>query len=502
MYNSKLNIAAPSAEHRAAKKLSVELPISTPKKTLTRRGYQERKQRACTVQKDEEVDELGPEEYSNPLLERPTRADISSRAHGATNKSAARAATELASAPIGSGGEVARPTKKAKHHKKSNGEISLDDLLKTLDPSAIGKKKAAKIEEWTPRSTTLRGLREDQVVQIDTPPIVVRPHTLDGFLLLQGRSDLVERKESISEIREFSPPQEDSYEDWRKSKDIRNPRWYLKSTTDIIAPHAPPFPILVASTVLHSIPLMRAMIEEGFDLVEREKKMEEADIVLSACTAVIIHDFATLGHTHDRLFEDLKAAAGFYHRVILIFEVQPFTAPPDRGRSSKGSTTDPLTGDAMRGLRALKKAYDYAFHHTKSLIGDFEIVYAYNGAAEVARAINSIVRQEGHQAVDGMDGALWQETWGSRDWLKRIEPEDWQIQELVAHLGLNTFCAIYAFYRSEGNMNAIEGMSDRERTEEFEAVFGTVIVDRLNRLIREKKEWSASAQRMLPQSAH
>ncbi|WVF69146.1 hypothetical protein IAT40_003920 [Kwoniella sp. CBS 6097] len=443
----------------------------------------------------EEIDELDPEEYATPLKYWPTYPYNFNRTDGAYHKIDLKGVS--GPTDFETEEQAKRPTKKAKQ-KKMGEDMSLEDLIKTLDPKTIGKK--------APGANNKKGLSSSthsstgKAVQANPPAAVADPHTLDGHLILRGRSDLVDQDKPASQPCDLPPVEEEEIEDWRSNKDIQNPKWYLESSSATFAPHDPPFPILIASTVLQNIALMRATREEGFDLVERENKMEETDIVLSATTAVLIHDFSELGHTHDKLFQDLKAAAGFYKRVILVFEMQPFLAADHNYRHSVGEkiASSPLSSDAMRGLKTLKKAYGFAFKSTKSIIGDIEIIYACNGAAEVARALSHVVREEGEQAGPCMEERHWNEMWGARDWLVREQPEDWQIGDLIAHFGLNTFCAVYAHYRSEGNIEYIEELSDGERRDEFEAVFGRIIMDRFNQRIKEKKEWSRTAKRMLP----
>ncbi|WVQ96648.1 hypothetical protein IAU59_003753 [Kwoniella sp. CBS 9459] len=445
---------------------------------------------------EEEVDELYTEEYSHPLVSWPTGPGKAVR----TNRPSRQTEPKLdpRDKVASDGQDEDRSTKKAKCRRKSRKELSFEDLIMTIDPNTIGK-KPARTEEKRSMATNL-SQSQGSLASVNASALVADPRTLEGFLVIRGHGDLADRDKPSSQLRELYPVQEEEPEDWRSNTDIQNPKWYIKSASTTTHPQSSSFLILVAATVLQNIPLVRAMREAGFDLVERENRMEETDIALSASTAVVIHDFSTLGYTRDKLFQDLKAAAGYYKRVILILEIKPVTSTDNTGGITKGEGKDisPLTDDALRGLKTLKKAYNYAFKSTKSIIGDLEIVYAYNGAAEVAKAINHLAREEGKQAASQLEQGHWEEMWGHRNWLRSVQPENWQIGDLIHHFALNSFCAIYAFYRSNGNVEAIEHMSDRERTAEFAPVFGPVIMDRFNSLMRQK-EWLLKSKSMLLQ---
>nr|XP_019045679.1 hypothetical protein I302_06070 [Kwoniella bestiolae CBS 10118]OCF24609.1 hypothetical protein I302_06070 [Kwoniella bestiolae CBS 10118] len=359
---------------------------------------------------------------------------------------------------------------------RSNAESaeipSLEDIVLAFKPSKGKKKKTTKAAGLQPTSS----------------------FSLDGFLSLQQRDDLItkpkekdrerERQDEADRIRML---EEEEREHWTKDPSIKNPKWYIKSIDNPPDARETPLPIFVAMSMFKRIPLIRALRAEGFNLVEREEVMHSADMVLSPSTAVVFRNLSELSYTYDQLLQDLKDACTRFTKVIVIFETIPFSASEKNLDAKK--TTNPITREVQNGIETIKRLLPMALQSTNRPTGKVDLVFAYNGATEVVMALMCLMDEEGKKMLK-KDKNGHKEVYEDRSWLEK-EPVEQDLDLLMKHFGLNIFCAWYALLRYGTAQDVITGMNNDERKKAFEHVFGEDALVRsfaiyvLNRSLRE-----------------
>ncbi|WWD04832.1 hypothetical protein V865_002903 [Kwoniella europaea PYCC6329] len=319
--------------------------------------------------------------------------------------------------------------------------------------------------------------------------------SLDGYLALHQRNDLISKsgkKYHESKKDEIDKRlEEEERTQWMSDPCIKNPKWYnnaIENPTN--TPSEGPFPILVAMSIFQNLPLVRALRSEGFLLVERENKMHSVDIVLSPTTAVLVQDLAKLSYGYEQLLKDVKDSCTKFKKVIVVFETISFAKSEKDSEFKK--KINPLTTDAPQGLATFRRLLPIALNSVKETIGTVEMVFAYDGASQVAKNLMWLMDDEGKKTLK-KDKKGYQDVYGDRKWLQD-EPDEQELELLMTHFGLNIFCAWYATSRYGTAERVITGMDDVERKKAFELVFGETAVERFNEEIAKKDKVSRSGK--------
>ncbi|WVQ65816.1 uncharacterized protein L199_003994 [Kwoniella botswanensis] len=320
-------------------------------------------------------------------------------------------------------------------------------------------------------------------------PCAPNMFSLDGYLALHQRNDLLSKsgkKYHESKKDEIDKRlEEEERTQWMSDPCIKNPKWYnnaIEHPTN--TPREGSFPILVAMSIFQNLPLIRALRSEGFLLVERENKMHSVDMVLSPAIAVLVQDLAKLSYGYEQLLKDVKDSCTKFKKVIVIFETISF-AKSEKDPESKIKVNPPTT-DAPQGLATLRRLLPIALNSVRETIGSVELVFAYDGASQVAKNLMWLMDDAGKKTLK-KDKKGYQDVYGDRKWLED-EPDEQELELLMTHFGLNIFCAWYATSRYGTAQRVVTGMDDVQRKKAFEHVFGETAVERFNEEIAKKEK--------------
>jgi hypothetical protein len=176
--------------------------------------------------------------------------------------------------------------------------------------------------------------------------------------------------------------------DWKDHKSIKNPKWYASSLRLCASRDNEPIPTYISNSVLQIRPIFRAIESVNFNPVEIESEhIQHVDMILSPSTGVIFTPLAKLPMNHTKLLNQIKGAAFYFTRVVVVMEVMPYRLFKDP--KSLAECT-PLDEDIVKGLSVFKRAVEVSVNNGEGLIGTAEIMYAVNGAGEVASVLRGI----------------------------------------------------------------------------------------------------------------
>ncbi|WWC62507.1 uncharacterized protein I303_105103 [Kwoniella dejecticola CBS 10117] len=308
------------------------------------------------------------------------------------------------------------------------------------------------------------------------------PFTLDGLLDLSQRQDLKSIQHESQSTRPSPKTGNEMSSDWTGNSSVRNPRWYSNACRPNPQKSETPLPILVAMSVLQNLPFFRALKTEGFEIVEREKKMHNTDMVISPFTAMILRDIRTLAKTAMDLLQELKIAAQRFRRIVVVIECISYMAyEKDENISKK---INPLNDSTIQAIERIRDLLPRALASAGGPVGEVELVFAYNGAKEVTRVIRWLIADDGRESRK-VDHVRYKEIYEDRLWLSR-EPNERELQILTVEFELNIFCAWYALAHC-GSLEGLIGMHDAQRKKSFDGVIGGDVVDRLNAVLAKHK---------------
>jgi len=198
--------------------------------------------------------------------------------------------------------------------------------------------------------------------------------------------------------------------DWKDHKSIKNPKWYASSLRLCASRENDPIPTYISNSVLQIRPIFRAIESVNFNPVEIEsEQIQHVDMVLSPSTGVIFTSLAKLPMNHIKLLKQIKGAAFYFTRVVVVMEVMPYRLFKDP--KSLAECT-PLDEDIVNGLSTFKRAVEGSVNNGEGLIGTAEIIYAINGAGEVASVLRGIsikLDTELLKTCKGETLGLWQD---------------------------------------------------------------------------------------------
>jgi hypothetical protein len=197
---------------------------------------------------------------------------------------------------------------------------------------------------------------------------------------------------AVEKQKKTVPPAiESPKQSWRLNTAIKNPPWYTKALA-IPTKNDASIAVLCGERILQDRVLRRRLSESGFDLVERDGRIQEADLVLSGTTAVLFRKLMDVLEDLKPLIQSLRIAATYFKRVILIFEVIRFASAE---KKEEAAAVDPLGPPIIKALPTLKRGIAVECGvDGKEVIGDIDIVYAANGAEEVASVLKSVTQGE------------------------------------------------------------------------------------------------------------
>lgn len=217
--------------------------------------------------------------------------------------------------------------------------------------------------------------------------------------------------------------------DWKKHKSIQNPKWYASSRKLSTTRGKEPLSTYIANSVLQVRPLFRALESVNFNPVELElSTVQYVDMILSPSTGVIFTPLAKLPQIKGKLLEQIKSAAFFFTRVVVVLEVVPYRLFKDP--ESLAECT-PLDEDMVKTLSAFKRALEISVNTADELPGLVEVMYALDGAVEVADVLRGITIKLDNELLKTCKGgtlALWSD-------------KSWTHREIVSCHTMPTACA-------------------------------------------------------------
>jgi len=268
--------------------------------------------------------------------------------------------------------------------------------------------------------------------------------------------------------------------EWRKHKSIQNPKWYggsirLSASESCDNNSRTPIPIIIAAPILQNRPLYRALECINFVPVEKDSPhVQHVDLIISPSTGIIFHPLAKLEKDHAKVLHRLKSAAFYYTRVVLVLEVIQFRLFKD-----PKSVADlvPVNEGIVKALSAFKRGLEVGVNSQEGLIGSAEIVFAANGAEEVASMLRGLSMKLDREMMKGCHGDTL-ELWQDKSWIHKeivstrfqlrmmictgIDEQDPVQEEYLVSAGFNTYSTTFILALC-GSFEAFAGLTAKER---------------------------------------
>ena len=205
----------------------------------------------------------------------------------------------------------------------------------------------------------------------------------------------------------------DSLPSWTINPAIKNPNWYENAALSVTR-QSRPVAVLASINLLQERSVIRSLEERGFDIVERDSRIQEADLVLSASTAVLFRKLATLPDELVPLIRSLKLATVYYQRVFVVLEVVSFAITHNGTNDSR--SVDPLRTPILKSLSAFRRRLALSLVPGENdVIGSVDLLFASNGPAEVAQVLRTIMEKDcdrlshvaGHESTELCGPRAW-----------------------------------------------------------------------------------------------
>jgi len=271
--------------------------------------------------------------------------------------------------------------------------------------------------------------------------------------------------------------------DWKDHKSIKNPKWYGSSLRLCASRDKDPIPTYISNSVLQIRPIFRAIESVNFNPVEIETEhIQHVDMVLSPSTGVIFTSLAKLPMNHTKLLNQIKGAAFNFTRVVVVMEVMPYRLFKDP--KSLAECT-PLDENIVKGLSTFKRAVEGSINNGEGLIGTAEILYAINGAGEVASVLRGIsikLDNESLRICKGETLGVWQDkSWVHKPVVstqsrKSLMKQDKTEEEDLLAAGFNLYSAHFILQLCGSFAAFAEGLTAKERLDKFGPVVGPKVV--------------------------
>lgn len=335
--------------------------------------------------------------------------------------------------------------------------------------------------------------------------------------LVARRKREAEEREAARQAALAPPPMQEV--------DLTNPIWYKKACFLARSLGTQPIEVLASVKLFQNRPLVEALQARGLDILDEDVDLGGADLVPWATVGVLFRRLADVGGraVKDELRRAVSRAALFYERVVVVLEVTSYAAPakedqlmdkmealedeeddalqavrepntPRRPGNTQGQKAassaqveavdatsnivkvSPAVQDALARLRQLSSTLtqpQVSLDRNDNIASKIDLVFAHDGAAEVAGAIRAIAEREERTKLG--------KTEGSRTWLQ-VEPDG----DEAALIG--TFCI---------NPFASRLLLDRHRPLQVfvKDTGGEGMVEALKRLLGERGAVSLSACR-------
>jgi len=275
--------------------------------------------------------------------------------------------------------------------------------------------------------------------------------------------------------------------DWKKHKSIQNPKWYASSIRLSTSGDNDPIPTFISNSVLQIRPIFRALEGVNFNPVEIESQhIQSVDMILSPSTGVVFTSLAKLCMNHGKVLDQIKSAAFYYARVVIVIEVVPYRLFKDP--KSLAECT-PLNEDIVKGLSTFKRALEVFVNNGEGLVGTAEVVYALNGAGEVASMLRGVALKLDNELLKNCkDKPL--EVWSDKSWTHRsivsilsfgqlvvnTDEQDQTQEEYLIGAGFNLYSTHFILQLCGSFAGFAEGMTAKERLQKVAPVVGQKVV--------------------------
>lgn len=278
--------------------------------------------------------------------------------------------------------------------------------VRTIEPMVSSREITEFLKDLAPEKQN--GIEGDSSGKPPAPALksVKRQHSVVD--LISGSS--TGKKKKPNEVKE----------DWRKHESIKNPNWYGKSIrsstadTSTNGPRGTPLPVFLGSSVLSNRPMYRAIGDVNFDPVERDSWGDQyVDMILTPSIGVIFLPLHKLAKMGEGLLHRSKAAAVYFHRTIIVFEVISYRhIAKNQGSGTDSEIESPLTPETIKNLQDFRKALESTKDKATEVIGTTEMVFATRGAEEVAMMLKGVALGSNTDTAKNLSGeslALWQD---------------------------------------------------------------------------------------------
>lgn len=242
--------------------------------------------------------------------------------------------------------------------------------------------------------------------------------TIKGFLYLQKLDHLItEEQEPTYKLppdQSLSPIfEEEEPKDWRLDPILTNPEWFIQISALQPQSFESPMPIMATVSLFQNRPLIRMLESRGLYLLDSFPSLQGADLVISPTTALVFRPLSSLPDIHVELLEELKLAATYYQRVILVFETISYSA--SERYTKTGNNFNPLATAVVHALGSLSRGKKAAWG-TGNIISELDIVFAYKGAGEISNSVSKILRDDEERLRENMGEEGYLQYQG-REWI-------------------------------------------------------------------------------------
>lgn len=290
-------------------------------------------------------------------------------------------------------------------------EATLDDIIDIITSRRVTHGQALTGNTQGTSSTLL----DDAVPRDDMKNDL---STIKGFLHLQKLDHLISQEQeptyNFPSDQNFSPIfEEEEPRDWRLDPLLTNPEWFIQTSALQQQSFEAPMPVMAAVSLFQNRPLIRMLESRGFYLLDSFPSLQGADLVISPTIALVFRPLSSLPDIHVELLEELKLAATFYQRVILVFETISYAA--SERYAVESSNSNPLGTNIIHALGSLNRGKKAAWS-MNDIIGELDIVFASKGAGEIVDSMSKVLREDEGRLRENMgeEGYL---QYKGREWI-------------------------------------------------------------------------------------
>lgn len=287
-------------------------------------------------------------------------------------------------------------------------KTSLDDITEIITSRALTRARAL-----------TKNIQETSLTMPDDASNMKNDlSTIKGFLYLQKLDHLIiEEQEPTYKLppnQSLSPIFEDEEPmDWRLDPILTNPEWFIQIRALQPQSFETPMPLMATVNLFQNRPLIRMLESGGLYLLDSFPSLQGADLVISPTTALVFRPLSSLPDILVGLLEELKLAATYYQRVILVFETISYAASERYTKTS--NNFNPLATAVVHALGSLSRGKKAAWG-ARNIIGELHIVFAYKGAGEIANSVSKILQEDEERLRENMGEESYLQYQG-REWI-------------------------------------------------------------------------------------